>query len=386
MSESEKYGDSVEVLGEKLEECRKRIGDLHGEIGKTYCLLFGDSPAPELAELVKEARLNEKMAEDYAEKISEAMSERLCPKCGKSVPSGALFCQFCGASLSESGESGETEALIPAEIPVEEEKSAEEAIPGTAEELPADEKIPEAENESSGETEAPKGRVCPGCGAIIFGDLPFCSECGSRIDPVPEPVLEPAPEPEPEPVKAPEPEPEPVKTPEPEPEPEPEPASKPEPASAAKQNRICPTCGAHAVGDLPFCMVCGNRIDGEPEKKEKPAPSRGRVCRNCGAVAMGDLPFCTECGSRIDAEEKTGPVSESIPIPDPGAFEPRREVCPTCGTPVIEGTVFCSNCGGRVGGYFEIEPTVAVRKKVCPVCGAAVVAGNAFCTECGNKL
>ena len=40
-------GASAEMLEEKLAQCKKRIEELHGEIGKAYCLAAGDAPLPE---------------------------------------------------------------------------------------------------------------------------------------------------------------------------------------------------------------------------------------------------------------------------------------------------------------------------------------------------
>ncbi|MBR6290678.1 MAG: zinc ribbon domain-containing protein, partial [Clostridia bacterium] len=151
-------GESAGSLEEKLSECNKRIGELHGEIGKIYCLVAGDSPIPELDALVKEVRQNEKLAGEYTEWINAPADARPCPACGKPVAGGSQFCTFCGASLKE-------------EAPVEKEAAE-----------PAPEPVPEAAE-----------RVCPHCGTPARGDLPFCTACGKKIDEGPAPVAEPAP-------------------------------------------------------------------------------------------------------------------------------------------------------------------------------------------------
>ncbi len=265
---------SADALEAKLSECKKRIGELYSEIGKAYCLLAGDTPAPELEALVKEVRLNEKLAAEYAGELDAHTDTHLCPVCGKPVAEGSLFCTFCGASLND---------VTPAEEKAPAGQSAPEAAPDT------EHKGPE---------------------------------------------------------------------------------------------KICPHCGAHAVGDLPFCMVCGNRIDEAPAPAPEPEPAapQGRICPVCGAPAAGDMPFCTSCGSRIDAD----PATSSAPAPEPEPAAPQGRVCPVCGAPAAEGVLFCTSCGSRLDA--DPMPAPAHKKRFCTVCGNEVPEGNLFCTACGTKV
>ncbi len=66
-----------------------------------------------------------------------AMTENVCPKCGKAFNPGSKFCMGCGAQLS---------APAPAPAPV-----------------------------------APRGSFCKGCGAPLKSGDKFCMKCGARV-------------------------------------------------------------------------------------------------------------------------------------------------------------------------------------------------------------
>ena len=321
---------SVDALEEKLSECKKRIDELHGEIGKAYCLVAGDAPMPELEALVKEVKLNEKLALEYTGKIDALSGSYPCPVCGKPVAEGSLFCSSCGASLNaEIPAGGETPAA-------EEETPVEPAAPAIApaEETPAESDA--SETVPAPQPEEPK-KTCPHCGAPAVGDLPFCMVCGNRIDDAPAPA--------------------------------------PETDTAAPQGRVCPVCGAPAVGDMPFCTSCGNRLDSvpapapAPEPEPAPVAPQGRVCPFCGASVAEDVLFCTSCGCKL-------PVP--APAPEPVPVAPQGRVCPVCGAPAADGVLFCVSCGSKLDA--------APAKRFCTVCGNEVPEGNLFCTVCGAKM
>lgn len=63
---------------------------------------------------------------------------------------------------------------------------------------------------------------------------------------------------------------------------------------AAKNMKICPSCGASATADQKFCPSCGTKL---PEQ----TVAQGAVCTSCGKQNQVGTKFCQECGAKLPA-------------------------------------------------------------------------------------
>lgn len=84
-----------------------------------------------------------------------------CPQCGTENLDGALFCDECGASLTE-------EAPTPPETPTPSEAAPPEVVPQEAPETPP--------------AEAEVGIKCPSCGHQNPPNARFCENCGASLE------------------------------------------------------------------------------------------------------------------------------------------------------------------------------------------------------------
>lgn len=97
--------------------------------------------------------------------VSETPSSLKCPNCGVSVDEHELFCNGCGARLSEL--QNKKSEVVPPPPPV----SIPPVVPPVVTE-PVKPPVSEA---------PPAGFFCPECGTKIEGSDPFCPECGTKI-------------------------------------------------------------------------------------------------------------------------------------------------------------------------------------------------------------
>lgn len=61
---------------------------------------------------------------------------------------------------------------------------------------------------------------------------------------------------------------------------------------AAKNMKMCPSCGAAAQGDVKFCPSCGAKL---PEQ----TVAQAAVCTSCGFQNNVGTKFCAQCGSKL---------------------------------------------------------------------------------------
>ncbi len=61
---------------------------------------------------------------------------------------------------------------------------------------------------------------------------------------------------------------------------------------AAKNIKLCPSCGEGATADKKFCPKCGAKL---PET----TVADGTVCPNCGKQNTVGTKFCTDCGTKL---------------------------------------------------------------------------------------
>ncbi len=63
---------------------------------------------------------------------------------------------------------------------------------------------------------------------------------------------------------------------------------------AAKNIKICPSCGEGATADKKFCPSCGGKL---PEG----TVAAGTVCPGCGKQNTVGTKFCSDCGTKLPA-------------------------------------------------------------------------------------
>jgi len=134
------------------------------------------------------------------------------------------------------------------------------------------------------------GTKCHSCGKVNAPGVKFCSECGTKLEPVQTPA----------------------------------------PASVGIR---CPSCGINNDADRKFCSECGTKLEpmATATPTPAPAPATGSVnCPKCGKVNMHGLNFCQECGAKLKPD--TAPVVDGV-------------FCPSCGSKNNSVRKFCSDCG-----------------------------------------
>ncbi len=140
-------------LDKKNDSIQKQIGsEIYEQIFRTKSIddvkrMGEDNTIPsdlwnQVCEFVIQIKQNELAKVDNERKILELKGELPCPKCGKMIPKGAMFCSGCG------------------------EKSPY---------VERSQDIDESEANKSDE------RVCPTCGKPLLADAAFCKYCGTKI-------------------------------------------------------------------------------------------------------------------------------------------------------------------------------------------------------------
>ena len=84
-------------------------------------------------------------------------------------------------------------------------------------------------------------RLCPNCEKIVDDNAVFCGECGTRMEPVPEPD---------------------------------------------EESLVCKLCGAKNPRGKKFCSICGQSLI-------------EISCPECGTKLPADALFCGECGTQL---------------------------------------------------------------------------------------
>ena len=165
--------------------------------------------------------------------------------------------------------------------------------------------------------------ACQNCGNMVPADTVFCTSCGTRMQPVEEPVV---------------------------------------------NGNVCEKCGNPLKEGALFCTSCGTKVEPKvapvaveetPVAEEAPAVAETsevaepvaepaveaadnvETCKNCGAVLRGGALFCTSCGTKIDLEEDT-----TFEVVNP-AFT-IKNTCQNCGKELSLEAKFCTSCGTAV--------------------------------------
>lgn len=128
-------GADISKLNRTINENKSKIENTYKEIGNIYFSIYGENPAPELAEKVNFIKQLTKDIEKADEEIKLLSGYIHCPKCGVLVKNTDFVCYNCGERL----------------------------------------RAPEVDNH------------CPGCGAEMVPNASFCTKCGRPVTAVQQP-------------------------------------------------------------------------------------------------------------------------------------------------------------------------------------------------------
>ena len=113
---------------------------------------------------------------------------------------------------------------------------------------------------------------------------------------------------------------------------------------SSNATRKCPRCGTENLEKLTHCIVCNEKLDGEPE----PPPE----------------------------EPSSPPTDEVVPAPDEKVVH-SAGVCSKCGHTNPDSSRYCNSCG---------TPLLESAARVCPECGRLNPVDSRYCNGCGAHL
>ncbi len=154
-----------------------------------------------------------------------------CPNCGTQQPNGIVFCDSCGASLSQA------EPVVQQQQPYP--MNAKTVV------APGDGGAAVANNAN-----------CPSCGAAVVAGSAFCDNCGSSLaqqQPSPQPAHQP-----------------PQQQPQQHPQPQQLPPQYVQQYAQQPAQHTCSSCGSTLTPDSTFCDMCGAPVG--PPSPPAPGP------------------------------------------------------------------------------------------------------------------
>lgn len=104
-------------LNSQINKEQDNINKLYSQIGKTYFEKYAEQDNSDLKPLCDNIKAAQKNIANYQDQIKSIKGITSCPKCGKDIPYGAAFCNFCGNQIA-------TQA--PVSEPVKEETNSSE--------------------------------------------------------------------------------------------------------------------------------------------------------------------------------------------------------------------------------------------------------------------
>lgn len=108
---------------------------------------------------------------------------------------------------------------------------------------------------------------------------------------------------------------------------------------AAKNTKVCPSCGRPTTAEKKFCPDCGTKL---PEQ----TVAEGAVCPSCGKQNTVGTKFCSDCGTKLPAaiqEEQAKAASDAAVMAE---WDEKLPQYPKW------------NCGGTDYSIEEYEPGV----------------------------
>lgn len=74
-----------------------------------------------------------------------------------------------------------------------------------------------------------------------------------------------------------------------------------------------------------------------------------KVCPKCGKEISVAVPYCTVCGTRVEVSHAQETASESETSSVQEESKADSPMCPKCGARVPSGSQFCTTCGTKLG-------------------------------------
>ena len=189
-------------LNSQLMATQKEISALYENLGKTYYENKKDCPDASVADIVNSIKEKFTQIEAINNQINSTKDNiasislvnkaegRICVNCGAEVAAGNLFCVKCGTRQPEiipevadnSEKIEENVEQISSNVAdkadeVISAKEAEKAVEDTA----IAEVVEEIKEADEVKEEVAKAGFCSNCGAPIYEDSSFCTQCGSRV-------------------------------------------------------------------------------------------------------------------------------------------------------------------------------------------------------------
>jgi len=124
---------------------------------------------------------------------------------------------------------------------------------------------------------------------------------------------------------------------------------------AAKNMKICPSCGQPAKADQKFCPSCG-------EKLPETTVAQGAICPSCGKQNSIGMKFCADCGTKLPAavaEEQAAANRNAAVLAEWGEKLPQYPKW-SCGGDEIYINDYDEN-GYSFGAVFKNNPDAAHR-------------------------
>ena len=163
-------------LNAKIDDSKKKIATLYGEIGEKFYLENKDSVPKGYEEKFEKVSGYFKDIDDAADQIKKLAGIRICPTCGADVAKGYRFCIACGTRVPEEEKPEEKTAPVC-------EKCGAEAEEGAVYCINCGAKLPPVK-------EKKQDRFCVRCGSKLMDGALFCTTCGEKVEIEPEPLPE----------------------------------------------------------------------------------------------------------------------------------------------------------------------------------------------------
>lgn len=74
-----------------------------------------------------------------------------------------------------------------------------------------------------------------------------------------------------------------------------------------------------------------------------------KVCPKCGKEISVAVPYCTVCGTRVEASSVQEGTEEAAASPVQEQSVQETIKCPKCGADAPAGSQFCTSCGTKLG-------------------------------------